>query len=120
MSICGACYLQFLPGERRIAAHNLKRLLGKNGYLFLSEYPPETKTYYTSIFEAQGMPEGFARVFKHGITPGGISQKELAILFPPNQFEIVRQGKHVMNTCIPLTSGGFAQAPAFYLVVKCL
>ena len=112
--------MQFSPSDRIIAVKNLNLLMGAKGYLYLNEYPPETKAYYGSIFEKQGMADGFARVLKHGITPGGISAEDINTLFPSTKFEIARQGEHVMNTVIPLEDGGFAQAPAFYLVVKAL
>ena len=110
--------LQFQPDERVIAAKNLRHLIGAKGYIYLSEYPPEVKEYYAAIIENQGMPPGFARILEHGIKPGGISQEEIAILFPPDQVTTVRQGRHVMNTLIPLVEGGFGQAPAFYRVLK--
>lgn len=110
--------MQFLPADRLIAVANLKGLMGMNGYLYLNEYVPQTKAYYTALIEAQGMPEGFARVLKHGITPGGISQEEIETFFPSTEFDIVQQGMHVINTVIPLTDGSYAKAPAFYLAVK--
>lgn len=112
--------MQFLPPDRLIAVNNLRLLMGMKGYLYLKELRPETKAYYASIIKEQGMPSGFARVLKHGITPGGISQEDINILFPSDQFEIIREGKHVMNTIIPQVAGGIAKAPAFYMVVKSL
>lgn len=110
--------LQFKPKDRLRAADNLKILMGNKGYLYLSEYPPEAKTYYTALIEAQGLPKGFAQIRKHGITPGGIRQEDLDLLFPAEQFETVLAGDHKMHTVIPLKAGGFAKAPAFYRVLK--
>ncbi len=110
--------MQFSPADRIVAVDNLKNLMGMHGYLYLNEYVPQTKAYYTAIIEAQGMPEGYARVLKHGITPGGITEEEIDTFFPANTYDKVRQGGHVMNTVIPLNDGTYAKAPAFYLVIK--
>jgi SAM-dependent methyltransferase len=110
--------MQFLPADRPRAVENLINLIGEKGYLYLNEYVPQMKTYYAAIIEEQGMPAGFARVLKHGITAGGISQEEIEAFFPANKFERVRQGTHVINTIIPLKDGSFARAPAFYLIIR--
>ncbi|MGK7901633.1 MAG: class I SAM-dependent methyltransferase [Hormoscilla sp.] len=110
--------MQFLPEDRPRVVDNLQVLLGKKGHLYLSEYTPEMKAYYDSLIEKEGMPLGFSLVLKHGITPGGISSEELKILFPEDKFEILQQGRQTIKTAIPLASGGFAEAPAFYLVLK--
>jgi len=110
--------MQFLPPDRITAADNLKGLIGENGYLYLNEYVPQMKAYYAELIEEQGAPEGLARVQKHGITAGGISQEEIEAFFPADKYDKVRQGTHVINTIIPLKHGGFAKAPAFYLVVR--
>ncbi len=109
--------MQFAPDDRPTAAANLRRLMGETGYLYLNEYVPQTKAYYAELFEEQGLPAGFRRVIESGINPGGIDEDEMRTFFPPEDFEVVRRGKHVMNTIIPLDDGGYAQAPAFYALI---
>jgi hypothetical protein len=110
--------MQFSADDRTAAAATLKDLLGARGVLYLNEYPPSTKAYYGSLFERQGMPAAFARVLEAGITPGGLAPAELSALFPAQEFDVLAQGDHVMHTSIPLTEGGFAQAPAVYMAVR--
>lgn len=110
--------MQFSPADRLVAIENVKHLLGTEGYLYLSEYPPKTEEYYGSIIKEEGMPPGFARVLEHGITPGGISQAELEAFFPADEYQVVKQGEHIINTRIALKSGELAKAPAIYLLVK--
>lgn len=110
--------MQFSPADRLVAIENVKLLLGAEGYVYLSEYPPKTEEYYGSIIEKEGMPPGFARVLEHGITPGGISQAELETFFPADEYQVVEQGEHIINTHIKLKSGELAKAPAIYLLAK--
>lgn len=110
--------MQFSDADRLTVVDNLKRLMGDAGYLFMNEYLPQTKAYYQSIFESQGMPDGFKRVLQHGITPGGISEDDLETFFPPAEYTRIRQGDYFMGTNIALADGGVVKAPSFYLVLK--
>nr|VFK54602.1 MAG: Methyltransferase domain-containing protein [Candidatus Kentron sp. TUN]VFK57822.1 MAG: Methyltransferase domain-containing protein [Candidatus Kentron sp. TUN]VFK59896.1 MAG: Methyltransferase domain-containing protein [Candidatus Kentron sp. TUN] len=111
---------QILPQDRPAVLGNLRLLMGMKGYLFLSDLLPENEAYFASLIEKEGMPSGFARVLQHGIAPEGIGQEDIDILFSPEKFKIMEQGRHVINTVIPLAAGGFAQVPALYLIVKAL
>lgn len=110
--------MQFLPPDRPTVVESLTTLLGTKGALYMQEYPPAAEQYYKSLFERQGIPPGFERVLRHGITPGVLSPADLEVLFPKNAFEVLGAGDCRMQTRIPLADGGFAQPPAIFLVLR--
>jgi hypothetical protein len=93
--------MHFLPEDPAAAADNLKILLGTQGCLYVHEYVPQTKAYYGSIFQKQGMPMGFKRVLDSGITLGGIARDEMKALF--EGYESLKESDlHTMSTMIAL------------------
>lgn len=110
--------MQFSPEDRVAASNNLKVLMGQQGCLYLHEYVPQTKAYYGSIFQKQGMPMGFQRVIDSGITPGGIARDEMESLF--TDYQVLKESQeHTMSTIIELEGeSDVARAPGFYMVLK--
>jgi hypothetical protein len=116
--------MQFSPEDRVTAANNLKLICGYTGCLYLHEYVPQTKAYYGSIFQKQGMPVGFQRVLDSGITPGGIARDEMEVLFGADEYDVLKESdQHVMTTTIALEAGeeeteDVARAPGFFMILK--
>jgi hypothetical protein len=110
--------MQFSPDDRASAANNLKIISGSSGCMYLHELDPQTKAYYGSIIQKQGMPMGFKRVIDSGITPGGIAREEMDDMFA--DYNVLKESdQHTMSTIIELEGEtDVARAPGFYRVLK--
>mmetsp|Transcript_20103 Transcript_20103/g.33352 ORF Transcript_20103/g.33352 Transcript_20103/m.33352 type:complete len:257 (+) Transcript_20103:30-800(+) len=111
--------MQFSLSDRPAAAENLKIIMGSRGCMYLHEYVPQTKAYYGSIFQKQGMPMGFKRVLDSGIKPGGIARDEMRMLF--KGYDVLQESdQHTMSTIIALEGGeaDVARAPGFYMLLR--
>ncbi|HEX6289325.1 MAG TPA: class I SAM-dependent methyltransferase [Herpetosiphonaceae bacterium] len=109
---------QIRSSDRPAVARTIEHLMGAVGIAYLIEYPLRAMDYYQAIAAQYGMPPGLARVRAHGITPGALAPEELDTLFPPERFEVLRQGETIMHTIHLLPNGLFARPPALYMVLR--
>jgi 2-polyprenyl-3-methyl-5-hydroxy-6-metoxy-1,4-benzoquinol methylase len=110
--------LQALPAaDRPAAAASIAALLGATGTLFAKELSAESATYFTSISQRHGRPAGLALVHQLGLTPGQISEDDIAELFPHKRFK-VSIGQGYIRTTTRLPTGEPVAVPALSALVR--
>ena len=109
---------QLSPTDQVTAIQSIERLLGRRGTLYFIELSSAAEPYLTQLIKQYGSPPGLARVFQHAITPGMLKENDLAVLFPPNRFTLLRTGKSHIHTVHTLPTGDVAKVPAFYSIIR--
>jgi hypothetical protein len=109
---------QLSSADQTIAVQSIERLLGVTGTLYLIELSSAAEPYLTQLVKQYGSPPGLARVFQHEITPGRLNEHDLAVLFPPNRFTLLRTGESYIQTVHTLPTGEVAKVPAFYAIFQ--
>lgn len=84
--------------------------------LFAKELPPAATSYFAAVSERHGLPRALARVMQ--LIPGGISEPDLARLFPADRFEVIRTGTSHIRTVNTLPDSEVIRVPAIYAVIR--
>lgn len=109
---------QLSPADQPTAIQSIERLLGVTGTLYLIELSSAAEPFFAQLIQQYGPPPGLARVFQHQITPGMLHEDNLASLFPPDRFTLLKTGPSHVRTVHSLPTGEVVKVPAFYAVIR--
>jgi len=109
---------QLSSADHTAAVQSIERLLGTRGILYCIELSSAAEPYLAQLVKQYGPPPGLARVFQHEITPGRLNENDMALLFPPDRFSLLRTGEAHIHTVHTLPTGEVAKVPAFYAILR--
>ncbi len=109
---------QLSPADQATAIQSIGRLLGTTGTLYLIELSSAAEPFFDQLIKQYGPPPGLARVFQYQITPGLLNENDLGVLFPPDQFTLIRTGASHIQTVHTLPTGDVVKVPAFYAILR--
>ena len=109
---------QIKKSDLRNLTEGLSLLLGRQGYLFISEVSDNIRSHFDQDDKFRKLPDVMKRILLGKLPPNGISPEAVTEMFPNDRFEIELLNEDFLQTDLKYMDGTFVAIPCTQALIK--